>query len=115
MVYCGIYPVDGAKYEDLKDALAKLNLNDASLLYQPETSAVLGFGFRCGFLGLLHMEIIQQRLEREYNLDIVATVPSVVYHVVLTDGTMIEVDNPTNMPPAVNIQYMEEPLLCMRR
>lgn len=111
MVYCGIYPVDGAKYEDLKDALAKLNLNDASLLYQPETSAVLGFGFRCGFLGLLHMEIIQQRLEREYNLDIVATVPSVVYHVVLTDGTMIEVDNPTNMPPAVNIQYMEEPIV----
>lgn len=111
MVYCGIYPVDGAKYEDLKDALAKLNLNDASLLYQPETSAVLGFGFRCGFLGLLHMEIIQQRLEREYNLDIVATVPSVVYHVILTDGEMIEVDNPTNMPPPTHIQSMEEPIV----
>jgi len=111
MVYCGIYPVDGAKYEDLKEALAKLNLNDASLLYQPETSAVLGFGFRCGFLGLLHMEIIQQRLEREYNLDIVATVPSVVYHVILTDGTMMEVDNPTNMPPVTNIQSMEEPIV----
>jgi GTP-binding protein LepA len=110
MVYCGIYPVDGARYDDLKDALGKLNLNDASLLYQPETSAVLGFGFRCGFLGLLHMEIIQQRLEREYNLDIVATIPSVVYHVLLTDGTMIDVDNPTNMPPAVKIQYMEEPI-----
>lgn len=110
MVYCGIYPVDGNKYDDLKDALGKLNLNDASLLYQPETSAVLGFGFRCGFLGLLHMEIIQQRLEREFNLDIVATVPSVVYHVALTDGDVIDVDNPTNMPPAVKIEYMEEPI-----
>ncbi|MEL7569078.1 MAG: translation elongation factor 4 [Eubacteriaceae bacterium] len=110
MVYCGIYPVDGNNYEDLKDALGKLNLNDASLLYQPDTSAVLGFGFRCGFLGLLHMEIIQQRLEREFNLDIVATVPSVVYHVALTDGTVIDVDNPTNMPPAVKIEYMEEPI-----
>ena len=110
MVYCGIYPVDGAQYEDLKEALGKLNLNDASLVYQPETSAVLGFGFRCGFLGLLHMEIIQQRLDREYNLEIVATTPSVVYHVRLTDGTMIDVDNPTNMPPAVNIDYMEEPV-----
>lgn len=110
MVYCGIYPVDGNDYEDLKDALGKLNLNDASLLYQPDTSAVLGFGFRCGFLGLLHMEIIQQRLEREFNLDIVATVPSVVYHVALTDGTVIDVDNPTNMPPAVKIEYMEEPI-----
>jgi len=110
MVFCGIYPVDGNKYEDLKEALGKLNLNDASLLYQPETSSVLGFGFRCGFLGLLHMEIIQQRLEREFNLDIVATVPSVVYHVYLTNGETIEVDNPTNMPPAVKIQYMEEPI-----
>lgn len=110
MVYCGIYPVDGNNYEDLKDALGKLNLNDASLLYQPDTSAVLGFGFRCGFLGLLHMEIIQQRLEREFNLDIVATVPSVEYHVALTDGTVIDVDNPTNMPPAVKIEYMEEPI-----
>lgn len=110
MVYCGIYPVDGNNYEDLKDALGKLNLNDASLLYQPDTSAVLGFGFRCGYLGLLHMEIIQQRLEREFNLDIVATVPSVVYHVALTDGTVIDVDNPTNMPPAVKIEYMEEPI-----
>ncbi len=111
MVYSGIYPADGAKYGDLKDALEKLQLNDASLLYEPEVSVALGFGFRCGFLGLLHMEIIQERLEREFDLDIITTAPSVSYHVVKTDGSMVEVENPTNLPPQSEIDYMEEPIV----
>ncbi len=111
MVFCGIYPADGSKFEDLKEALGKLKLNDASLLYEPETSAALGFGFRCGFLGLLHLEITQQRLDREYNLDLVTTAPGVVYNVLKTDGTMIQVDNPANLPPAVEIASMEEPFV----
>lgn len=111
MVYCGIYPADGSKYEDLKEALGKLKLNDASLLYEPETSVALGFGFRCGFLGLLHLEVTQQRIDREYNLDIVTTTPSVIYHVTKTDGTMLKVDNPTNLPPIPEINYMEEPFV----
>jgi GTP-binding protein LepA len=110
MVFCGIYPADGAKYEDLRDALARLELNDASLIYEPETSAALGFGFRCGFLGLLHMEIIQERLEREFDLDLVTTAPSVSYHVVTTAGEKLVVENPTNLPPAATIDYMEEPI-----
>ena len=109
MVYCGLYPADGADYEALRDALEKLQLNDASLSYEPETSGALGFGFRCGFLGLLHLEIIQERLDREYNLDLIETVPSVVYKIHLTDGTMVEIDNPTNYPDPAYIDYCEEP------
>ena len=109
MVYCGLYPADGADYEALRDALEKLQLNDASLSYEPETSGALGFGFRCGFLGLLHLEIIHERLDREYNLDLIATVPSVVYKIYLTDGTMVEIDNPTNYPDPAYIDYCEEP------
>ena len=111
MVYCGLYPADGAKYPDLRDALEKLQLNDASLQYEPETSIALGFGFRCGFLGLLHLEIIQERLEREYNLDLVTTAPGVVYHIYKTDGTMMELINPSNMPDPSAIEHMEEPVV----
>ncbi len=111
MVFCGIFPADGAKYPDLRDALEKLQLNDASLQYEPETSAALGFGFRCGFLGLLHLEIIQERLEREYNLDLITTAPSVVYRIHLTDGNVTELTNPTDMPDPSRIEYMEEPIV----
>ena len=111
MVYCGMYPADGAKYPDLRDALEKLQLNDASLFYEPETSVALGFGFRCGFLGLLHLEIIQERLEREYNLDLVTTAPSVIYKVHKTDGTCMDLTNPSNMPDPAEIEYMEEPVV----
>ena len=111
MVYCGLYPADGAKYPDLRDALEKLQLNDASLQYEPETSIALGFGFRCGFLGLLHLEIIQERLEREYNLDLVTTAPGVVYHIYKTDVTMMELTNPSNMPDPSAIEHMEEPVV----
>ena len=111
MVYCGMYPADGAKYPDLRDALEKLQLNDASLNYEPETSIALGFGFRCGFLGLLHLEIIQERLEREYNLDLVTTAPGVVYKVHKTNGDVIELTNPSNLPDGSEIDYMEEPIV----
>ncbi|MDO5323944.1 MAG: translation elongation factor 4 [Clostridia bacterium] len=111
MVYCGIYPADGADYESLRDALEKLRLNDAALSYEPETSVALGYGFRCGFLGLLHMEIIQQRLEREFDLDLVTTAPSVVYKVNKTDDTQVMIDNPTNLPPVQEIESMEEPFV----
>ena len=111
MVYCGIYPADGAKYGDLRDALEKLQLNDASLLFEPETSVALGFGFRCGFLGLLHMEIIQERLEREFNLDLVTTAPSVVYMVHTTAGAVLDISNPTNLPPVTETDYIEEPIV----
>uniref|UniRef100_I5ASX2 Elongation factor 4 n=1 Tax=Eubacterium cellulosolvens (strain ATCC 43171 / JCM 9499 / 6) TaxID=633697 RepID=I5ASX2_EUBC6 len=111
MVYCGLYPADSAKYPDLRDALDKLVLNDASLFYEPETSLALGFGFRCGFLGLLHLEVIQERLEREYNLDLVTTAPSVVYKVYKTNGEVIELTNPSNLPDPAEIEYMEEPMV----
>lgn len=110
MVFCGIFPADGARYNDLRDALEKLKLNDASLLYEPESSIALGFGFRCGFLGLLHMEIIQERLEREYDMDLITTAPSVIYNIVKNDGTSLKVDNPANMPDIVDIDWMEEPI-----
>lgn len=109
MVYCGLFPVDNARYDDLKEALEKLKLNDASLRYEPETSQALGFGFRCGFLGLLHMDVIEERLEREYGLNLIATSPSVIYHVYKTDGTMVEIDNPSALPPTQNIDHIEEP------
>ena len=111
MVFCGIYPADGAKFGDLRDALEKLQLNDASLVFEPESSIALGFGFRCGFLGLLHMEIIQERLEREYNIDIVTTAPGVIYNIYKTDGTFLKIDNPTNLPDVAEIDYMEEPIV----
>ena len=111
MVYCGLYPADGAKYPDLRDALEKLQLNDASLQFEPETSIALGFGFRCGFLGLLHLEIIQERLEREYNLDLVTTAPGVIYKVHKTNGDLIELTNPSNLPDPSEIEYMEEPMV----
>ena len=111
MVFCGIYPADGADYDSLREALEKLRLNDASLSFEPETSQALGYGFRCGFLGLLHMEIIQERLERDFDLDLVTTAPSVVYRVIKTDGEILEIDNPTNLPPTNDIEYMEEPFV----
>ncbi len=111
MVYCGIYPADGSKYQDLRDALDKLKLNDAALQYEAETSVALGFGFRCGFLGLLHLEIIQERIEREYNLDIVTTAPSVIYKVKKTNGEEIALANPIDLPEPSEIQYMEEPMV----
>ena len=111
MVYCGLYPADGARYGDLRDALEKLQLNDASLFFEPETSIALGFGFRCGFLGLLHLEIIQERLEREYNLDLVTTAPGVIYKVYKTNGDVIELTNPSNLPDPSEIEYMEEPMV----
>ncbi len=111
MVFCGLYPVDSEDYDDLRDALAKLQLNDAALVYEPETSAALGFGFRCGFLGLLHMDVVQERLEREFGLNLIATAPSVVYRVVTTDGKIVEVDNPAHLPPVVKIRHIEEPIV----
>ena len=109
MVYCGLYPADSAKYPDLRDALEKLQVNDASLQFEPETSLALGFGFRCGFLGLLHLEIIQERLEREFDLDLVTTAPSVIYKIHKTSGEVIDLTNPSNMPDPSEIEYMEEP------
>ncbi|MGN0145379.1 MAG: translation elongation factor 4 [Clostridium sp.] len=111
MVYSGIYPVDGAKYDELKEALEKLQINDAALSFEPETSIALGFGFRCGFLGLLHMEIIQERVEREFNLDIITTAPSVIYKVIKTDGEVLDITNPTNLPEPTEVDYMEEPIV----
>ena len=111
MVFSGIYPVDGAKYGELKEALEKLQVNDAALSFEPETSIALGFGFRCGFLGLLHMDVIQERIEREFNLDIITTAPSVVYKIIKTDGSVVELTNPTNMPQLTEINYMEEPIV----
>ena len=111
MVYCGMYPADGSDYENLKSALEKLALNDASLFYEPETSVALGFGFRCGFLGLLHMEIIEERIDREFNLNVISTSPSVIYKVCKTDGEIIELYNPADMPPVSEISYMEEPIV----
>lgn len=111
VVFCGIFPTDGSRYNDLKDALERLKLNDASLSYEPETSAALGFGFRCGFLGLLHMEIIQERLEREFDLDLITTAPSVEYDVYTTDGEMMPVSNPSNLPPVTSIDRIEEPVV----
>ena len=109
MVYCGVYTEDGSKYPDLRDALEKLQLNDASLSFEPESSAALGFGFRCGFLGMLHMEIIQERLEREFDLDLVTTLPSVIYEITKTDGTVVQVDNPHNYPDPALIEEAREP------
>ena len=109
MVYCGLYPTDSDKYNDLRDALEKLQLNDASLKFEAETSQALGFGFRCGFLGLLHMDVIQERLEREYNLSLIATAPSVIYHAYLTDGTLLKIDNPAMLPDSSRIDHIEEP------
>ena len=109
MVYCGMYPAESADYDNLKDALEKMQINDAALVFEPETSTALGFGFRCGFLGLLHMDVIQERLEREYHLKLITTAPSVIYHVYKTDGTMIEVSNPSDLPPQTEIEHMEEP------
>ena len=111
MVFCGVYPIDGADYEDLRDALGKLQLNDASLIFEPETSKALGFGFRCGFLGLLHLEIIQERLSREYNLDLITTTPSVIYQIHKTNGETMQLDNPTNMPNPSEIESIEEPVV----
>ena len=109
MVFCGLFPVDAAQFEDLRAAMGKLRLNDASFTFEMETSAALGFGFRCGFLGLLHLEIIQERLEREFNLDLIATAPSVIYKIKLTDGSEIEMHNPVDMPDVVKIREIEEP------
>ena len=111
MVYCGLYPVETNEYDNLRDALEKLHLNDAALLFEPETSTALGFGFRCGFLGLLHMDVVKERLEREYNLSLITTAPSVIYHVYCTDGTMVEVDNPSLMPDMTKVDHIEEPFV----
>ena len=111
MVFSGIYPVDGAKYNELKEALEKLQVNDAALSFEPETSIALGFGFRCGFLGLLHMDVIQERIEREFNLDIITTAPSVIYKIGKLMVQLIELTNPTNLPDTTEINYMEEPIV----
>ena len=111
MVFCGLYPIDSARYNDLRDALEKLELNDSALEFEPETSQALGFGFRCGFLGLLHMEIIQERIEREFKIDLITTAPSVIYKVYLTNGEDVIVDNPSNMPDPQSIDRVEEPFV----